>query len=245
MQNLLASLLLLCSLSAYALDDVSAILAAADRFRLPAQSARVETLVELYKNDELEKSREYRVYLKPGRRSLVLFQAPQEAGQKVLMVEENFWMLMPKSSRPIRITPAQKLLGEASTGDIATMTWSEYYQGTVTDPQADYAGIPALRLELTSKVEGTTYAKIALWLERETYAPLAADLYVASGKLAKQARYALEGAGDQRRVMRMTLLDNIQKNQRTEVKILSLQAAELADKHFNPMFLMRNDIQEN
>jgi len=229
----------------HALDEVAKILVAADHYRLSDASSRVETVVELYKNDALDKTRAYRVYLKPGRRSLVLFQSPQEAGQKVLMVEENFWILMPKSRRPLKITPAQKLLGEASTGDIATMTWSEYYDGTVTDPQADYAGTPALRLALTSKVTGTTYANLDLWVERETYAPLAADLYVASGKLAKQARYYLAGEGKERRVTRMTLLDKIQTNQRTEVKVLSVTAAELADKYFNPMFLVRNDIQED
>jgi len=35
------------------------------------------------------------------------------------------------SQRPLRITPMQKLLGDASTGDIATMSWADDYTGTV------------------------------------------------------------------------------------------------------------------
>jgi Outer membrane lipoprotein-sorting protein len=227
-----------------AVPEVATILKIADSFRLPIATARVETVVELYKNEVLEKSREYRVYLKPGRRSLVLFRSPQEAGQKVLMVAENFWMLMPNSRRPIRITPIQKLLGEAATGDIATLTWSEYYSGTLAKADTDYQGIPALNLALDSKVKGTTYAHIDLWVARDDYAPLAADLYVQSGKLAKQAKFITETVANQRRVVRMTLLDRLQHHRRTEVKMLSVTAAELPDKYFNPMFLIRNNLEE-
>ncbi|NJO16268.1 MAG: outer membrane lipoprotein-sorting protein [Thioploca sp.] len=230
--------------SVASLPEVATILKVADSFRLPTATARVETLVELYKNEVLEKSREYRVYLKPGRRSLVLFRSPQEAGQKVLMVEENFWMLMPNSRRPIRITPIQKLLGEAATGDIATLTWSEYYSGTLVEADTDYQGTPALSLALDSKVKGTTYAHIDLWVARDDYAPLAADLYVQSGKLAKQAKFITETVAGQRRVVRMTLLDRLQRQRRTEVKMLSVTAAELPDKYFNPMFLIRNNLEE-
>jgi hypothetical protein len=227
-----------------ALPEVAAMLQAADSFRLPTATARVETIVELYKDEVLEKTREYRVYLKPGRRSLVLFRSPQEAGQKVLMVEENFWMLMPNSRRPIRITPIQKLLGEAATGDIATLTWSEYYRGTLMPTAANYQGTPALSLSLDSKVKGTTYAHIDLWVDRKDYAPLAADLYVQSGKLAKQAKFITATVAGQRRVVRMTLLDHLQHHRRTEVKMLSVTAAELPDKYFNPMFLIRNNLEE-
>ena len=91
----------------------------------------MKTRVSLYKNwsdgteGTLEKERLYEVLIKPGRRSLVLFQSKAEAGQKVLMLDDRYWLLLPKTRRPVRITASQKLLGEASTGDIATMTWSE------------------------------------------------------------------------------------------------------------------------
>ena len=63
------------------------------------------------------------------RQSLVLMQSPAEKGQKVLMLGDDFWLLMPESQRPLRITPMQKLLGAASTGDIASMSWADDYSG--------------------------------------------------------------------------------------------------------------------
>ena len=60
-------------------------------------------------------------FVQRDHQSLVLMRSPAEAGQKVLMLGDDFWLLMPGSQRPLRITPAQKLLGDASTGDIATL----------------------------------------------------------------------------------------------------------------------------
>ncbi len=51
---------------------------------------QVETQIELYKSGKLDKTRRYSVYLKPGRRSLVIFKSAVEIGQKVLIVRKNF-----------------------------------------------------------------------------------------------------------------------------------------------------------
>ncbi len=220
--------------------DASEILEKADRFRLPLTTAKVVTEIELYKNNELDKTRLYHVYMKPGQRSLVLFKSAIELGQKVLMLQENFWLLMPRSRRPIRITPMQKLLGEASTGDIATMTWSEYYKGTIVSENESKDGQETIHLSLDSQSSAATYAHIELWVDKKDFAPLAADLYVKSGKLAKQASYQIGEVDGQRQVTGMVLIDQIQKNRKTVVKTLKVEAADIPDKFYNPQYLARN-----
>ena len=84
----------------------------ADLYRLESSNAKVTTFVKLYEDQTLDKTRAYDVYLRSGRESLVLFKSPVEAGQKMLMLGDNYWLVMPKSRRPIRITPMQKLLGK-------------------------------------------------------------------------------------------------------------------------------------
>lgn len=222
-------------------ESVPALLKAADTWRMPDQSARVETLVELYKNDALDKERRYTVYLKSGRRSLVLMRSPAEAGQKVLMLAENFWLLMPDSQRPLRITPNQKLLGEAATGDIATMTWSEDYTGTV-DGEEDVDGRRCLRLDLTAARPGVTYSRVVLWLDRANRQPVKADLYLHSGKRAKQARYEMGKLDGQTRVVAMMLADDIQTSRRTVIRYLGMTAKEAPDEFFNPAALVRNSL---
>jgi hypothetical protein len=275
-KNLLAIAATLLAFPVFAADDVAALLKKADAYRLQEGAAQVETRVELYRGDALDKERRYTVYLKPGRRSLVLMKSPAEAGQKVLMLADQFWLLMPDTQRPLRITATQKLLGEASTGDIANMTWSDDYEGKVADekecpaPPASLSPGPSpasgrgekdslplpragegsrerararcLHLDLAAARPGVTYARIELYLDKASKLPIKADLYVNSGKRAKEAWYEARTVDGQLRVMSMTLLDDIQAGRRTVVRYQSIVAREAPDEFFNPAALVRNSL---
>jgi len=238
---------LLCIFAAgpvLAADDVAAMLKQADDYRLADAESRVETMVKLYNHGELDKEKRYTVFIKPGRRSLVLFRSAGEAGQKVLMLDDAFWMLMPGTRRPLRITPMQKLLGEASTGDVATLTWSEDYTGKLVN--ANYSGEPCetacKQLELISTHKGTSYQRIELWLDKRNV-PLYARLYLKSGRLAKEARYTLGKLNGKESVTAMTLFDSINTSKRTEIHYLSTKPASIPDKFYNPTFLLRENLE--
>lgn len=161
--------LALTSAPSWAIDSqqVTEMIAKADSYRLNSeQASKVVSLVALYQDEQLDKTREYNVYTRPNRESLVVFKSAVEAGQKMLMIEDNYWLLMPKSRRPIRITPMQKLLGEASVGDISTLTWSEDYQGEwVAEQSVDMPGgeqLDTYHLKLTAKTKGASYQSIDL-----------------------------------------------------------------------------------
>ncbi|MEO8008427.1 MAG: outer membrane lipoprotein-sorting protein [Betaproteobacteria bacterium] len=223
--------------------DVQALLKTADRYRLPAQALMVETEVKLFKANNLDKERRYTVYVKPGRRSLVVMQSPSEKGQKVLMLGEEFWQIMPQSQRPIRITPMQKLLGDASVGDIATMNWGEDYTGTVV-AEENIGGTTCLHLSLTAQVRGMSYQRIELYLAKADLRPVQAGLYVASDKLAKRATFTVEDVAGRPQVAEMILVDEIQAGRRTVIRYLKRQARSIPDEFYNPMFLTRNDLKE-
>jgi hypothetical protein len=226
---------------AMAETDVATLLKKADAFRLSGAELRVETEIRLFKSGKLDKKRRYTVFLKPGRRSLVLFRSPSELGQKLLMLDDQFWIMMPRSRRPIRITPTQKLLGEASSGDLATLTWSEDYKGVITG-KAVVDDVPCLVLDLKAARTGVTYAGITLYLAEADHRPVKADLYVASGKLAKVARFKMGTLNGRRQVISMTLIDRIQIKRLTEVHYLAMRPQSLPDKVYNPAYLVRNDL---
>ena len=237
--------LLSFSLGAMAADEgkVKALLKQADDYRLAIASGRVETEVRSFKGDTLDKTRLYSVYLKPGRRSLVLFRTASERGQKMLMLGDDYWLMMPSSQRPLRITAMQKLLGEASTGDIATMTWSEDYDGAVSGEDV-IDGLPCLKLDLLGQRKGVSYPRIVLYLAKKDRHPVQAELYVASDKLAKLARFRMGEVGGRRQVTVMTLVDHLQKDRSTEVHYLSRTDRTLSDDYFNPAFLVRADLSQ-
>lgn len=237
-------LLLLAALAAGAAqagDEVRALLKKADAYRLPAESVRVDTDVEMYRNDVLDKERRYTVYVKPGRRSLVLMKSPVEAGQKVLMLAEHFWLLMPDSQRPLRITASQKLLGDAASGDIASMTWSEDYEGAVVG-EAEIDGRRCLRLDLAAARPGVTYARVELFLDQASAQPVKADLYVHSGKRAKEAWYEAGRIDGAVRIVAMTLRDDIQTGRKTVIRYRGMVRKDAPDEFFNPQALARNPL---
>ena len=240
--SILMFLLLSLSETAQA-ADIKALLKQADAYRLPDAQLQVETEVQLFKAGKLDKERSYTVYVKPGRRSLVLMQSPSEKGQKVLMLGDDFWQIMPQSQRPIRVTPLQKLLGDASAGDIATMTWSEDYEGKIVG-ETKIDDIPCLRLDLTATRKGVSYQRVELYLSKVGSKPVKADLYVASDKLAKQALFTVESVDGRPQVSSMRLIDQIQTNRETLIRYVSRKARTIPDEYYNPMFLTRSDLKE-
>jgi hypothetical protein len=220
--------------------DVDTILKKADAFRLPDASAQLDTLVQTFKNGQPDKEKRYQVLVRPGGKSLVLSRSPGEAGQKVLMSGDDFWLLVPGSARPMRITPMQKLLGEASTGDIANMTWAGDYTGTVVR-ELEVDGVPCLELDLAALRKSLSYQRIVLHVARSDYRPVHADLFAASDRKIKQARYSVETRNGRASVTRMTLIDEIQTSRQTQVHVQSNKPRAFGDELFNPMYLSRND----
>lgn len=229
-------------------EQVAQMLQRADNYRLKEDAARVISLVSLYQAGELDKTREYHVYTRSNRESLVIFKSAVEAGQKMLMLQDNYWLQMPKSRRPIRITPMQKLLGEASVGDISTLTWSDDYQGqwqaqeTLTLP--DGQSLNTHKLALTALTSGSSYQHIDLWIAQKDDFPIKADLYLRSGKLAKQAWFERGVQQGVSRVVSMTLLDSIQPAKKTVIEYQDIQPWALEDKFYNPSYLIKADVSQ-
>lgn len=222
--------------------DVATLLKAADRSRMGADNLQVETQVTISHADGTpDKERRYRVFAQAEHRSLVMMQSPAEQGQKVLMLGDDFWLLMPGSQRAMRITPMQKLLGDASIGDIATLSWAEDYTGTLSgEARCGEPAQPCLHLSLQASRKGVSYQRIELWLGKAHHEPVRADLYVLSDKLAKRARFVLDPASPVPQVAEMHLQDELSSRKLTRVRYLSRKPHTVPPAWLNPMFLARN-----
>ncbi|MBC3933270.1 outer membrane lipoprotein-sorting protein [Undibacterium curvum] len=234
----------LFSLSAAQATEVSQIIKTTDQLRTGGGNMQVETEITTYLRDgTLEKERKYRVYSQAQRQSLVLMQSPAEKGQKVLMSGDDFWMLLPGSQRPMRITAMQKLLGDASVGDIATMNWADDYQATLTGEEI-CGSQPCLHLRLDASRKSLAYQHIELWVGKKYYEPLKADLYVQSEKLAKQARFVMDKTQAPSAVVEMRLSDQLSSHKETRIRYLSRQSKTVPEAWLNPMFLAKNPVLE-
>ena len=247
---MLATTLLAAALQAQA-QDVAPLLKAADRYRMSSDNLQVETLISVFNADGTpDKERRYTVFAQTGHQSLVLMQSPAEKGQKVLMLGDDFWLLMPGSQRPLRITPMQKLLGDASTGDVATLSWADDYSATLVGEERCAEGSAAatpsacLHLSLNARRKGVTYQRIELWIGKTHHEPVRADLYVQSDKQAKQARFVMDKPSAPTMVTEMVLLDRLSNHKQTRVRYLSRKERTVPPIWLNPMFLAKNPALE-
>ena len=231
-------------------QDVPTLLKAADKYRMGAENMQVDTQISVFNTDgSPDKERRYTVFAQVKHQSLVLMQSPAEKGQKVLMLGDDFWLLMPNSQRPLRITPMQKLLGDASTGDIATMSWADDYSGTLAGEEP--CGEPrqaCVHLSLNANRKGVTYQRIELWLGKTRHEPIKADLYVQSDKLAKQARFVMDkpstATSAPTLVTEMLLRDQLTNQKETQVRYLGRKEKSVPEAWLNPMCLARNPVLE-
>lgn len=242
-----ASALLLASttLAAHA-DDVTTWLQTADGYRMSSDNLQVDTQISVFNTDgSLDKERRYLVFAQAGHRALVMMQSPAERGQKMLMLGDDYWLLMPASQRPLRITPMQKLLGDASSGDIATLSWAGDYAGTLVGDEP--CGDPAQtcrHLSLAATRKSVSYQRIELWLGKTHGEPVRADLYVLSDKLEKQARFVVDQPAKPTKVVDMLLRDQLTNKKATRVRYLERQPRSVPEAWLNPMFLARNPALE-
>ena len=101
--RLLITAAVLLATRAHAAPDVPSLLQQADRYRGGNTALQVETQVTTLRRDgSTDKERRYTVFTQSQHRSLVLMRSPAEAGQKVLMLGDDFWLLLPGSARALR-----------------------------------------------------------------------------------------------------------------------------------------------
>ena len=205
-----------------------------DELRVGQDTVLIHTQVQLYKSGNLSSQKLYDVYVGQHDQSLAVFKSDKEKGQKVLMKGDDYWLQMPTSKRRIRISPMQKLLGDASTGDIAQLRWSQDYQ--VIDQQTQNG---QLQLSLLGKRKALSYQKIELWFDLQAGHPTHAELYLGSGKMAKRASFKIDDLNGKTQITQMTLEDQILSQQKTVIRYLDVQPVTLPPQFFNPAYLTR------
>jgi len=230
MKRLAILLILAGTLKAASPDNV---LARVDAYRNPLASFAVD--VELTATTtSLTTSRtdvsRFKVYGKGTEKSLVEFTYPQsEKGKYLLMTRDAMWVFMPDTSRPIRISPLQRLAGQASNGDVARTSFTVDYDQKSVSEEGN-----ALVLDLKAKDAGVAYDRVRLWVDAKTYQPIKADFYVVSGKLIKRAFYREYGEMNGRRVMtRIEIEDLLRPGNKTVMRYANLQPKDNPEKMFN------------
>lgn len=190
---------LLIGFDAHAVADAQAILAASDAIRNPAHAFKVTvTLTEFDKGAQIDAS----TLLSYSRKvegsgqfaSLIAFWQPaRDLGKLMLKNGSDLWFYDPGTKASVRLSPQQRLMGQAANGDVVTVNFAKDYTATMVGEETIQDGERktrmAYKLNLVSNGGDATYASIDLWVDADSSSPLKARFLAESGRLLKTAYY--------------------------------------------------------
>jgi hypothetical protein len=195
---------------------------------------RLTTLVDEKQKDQTE----FELLVSGRDKTLVKFASGRDKGNYLLMAGDDMWIYILNTRKPIRITPIQRLMGEASNGDVARANFSQDYDATLLGEEA-LDGAACWKLELQAKSPGATYHRIEYWVEKQTHLPKRADFYLISGKFYKTAFFEKfeKLPFVERFLTRTVLIDQLRPGRKTVMEYFAVQPEKIPDKYFNKNYL--------
>src|SRR5919206_2785501 len=130
------------SLSLAAPPSPAEIVAATDAIRNPGEPFRVSLSLVEFENGSARDTVQLAVHSKmdPATRqyrNLVRYEAPpRDKGKLVLLSAANMWFYDPASKASIRISPQQRLIGQASDGDVLTVNLAHDYSAKLVGEES-------------------------------------------------------------------------------------------------------------
>lgn len=126
--------------------------------------------------------------------SLLKFVLPaRDAGKLMLRNGDDLWFYDPSTKASVRLSPQQRLLGQASNGDVVTANLAGEYEASVLAEEDVMDGERKTRrsykLGLKAQAPTATYAAIELWVDGDDNRPIKGLFYAESGRLLKTVYY--------------------------------------------------------
>ncbi len=201
-------------------EKAQEILAASDKIRNPQRPFSLTTTLTEYHNAHQTDSNTLQVYAKAEAdtgqyRNLIRFVAPARDLNKLMLKNGNdLWFYDPASQASVRISPRQRLLGQAANGDVVTVNLAmDYHARLVGDEDIDdgeRVKRHCHKLALTAATNSVTYDSVEIWVDTESARPYKAKFYADSGELLKTAYYRhFEKQLDVERPLETVIIDGL------------------------------------
>ena len=176
-------------------------------------------------------------------RNLVRYvEPPRDAGKIALLDGRNLWFYDPASKASVRISPQQRLVGQASIGDVLTINLAIDYTATLlgdeTITDAEHQKRDCWHLDLKAATDIATYARVEYWVEHDSFHPIKAKFYSDSGRLLKILYY--RGYADRLGLVRPTeaiIIDAVDSSLVTTVTFGDLRFQDIPETWFQRDYL--------
>jgi outer membrane lipoprotein-sorting protein len=213
--------------------DAQVLVERSDIVRNGWASYGVRVKISNYEAGKQDEEHVYQVSQKGTEKTHVEFLSPREKGQYLLMLGDDMWIYLPDTSRPVRITPLERLTGNTSNGDVARTHCAVDYEATYL--RSERVGETNCHvLELKAKRKGSTYQRIEYWLRADDARPVKAEFYLTSGKHVKSETFdEYQQVNGRTLLRRATIYDWIRKSSRSVMEYSGFAPREFPDKLFH------------
>jgi outer membrane lipoprotein-sorting protein len=242
--------LLLAAGATIAAPDAQSILEASDAVRNPNKPFGLTVQLIEYRNARQVGENTLQVYsradIKSGQfRSLVRFVAPPRDADKLMLKNGNdMWFFDPASKATIRISPQQRLLGQAANGDVVTVNLAKDYHAELAAEEdvqdGDRQTRHCYKLAVSATAPNVTYDHLEMWIAVGTNRPVKARYYSESGRLLKTAyfrRFQMQLGGE--RPTETIIIDGLDPNWVTVMRYTDYAWREVPEVWLQRDFLPR------
>ncbi|PAT39118.1 outer membrane lipoprotein-sorting protein [Vandammella animalimorsus] len=126
--------------------------------------------------------------------NLIRFESPaRDHGKLMLRNGLELWFYDPSTRASVRISPQQRLLGQASNGDVMSTRLARDYTASFVQRETirdgDRQERATLQLKLLAQRGDVPYAAIDYWIDASSHRPVMARYRSAEGRLLKTAYF--------------------------------------------------------
>jgi hypothetical protein len=233
-----------------ATQDPQSLLAASDAIRNPGQPFKVVVNVtEFDRGQQVDASTmvSFARTLDSGGQFVSLLQFVQparDAGKLMLKAGNDLWFFDPGTKASVRVSPQQRLLGQASNGDVVTVNFARDYKAAMiaeeTIQDGERRSRKAYKLGLTANSPDAAYASVELWIDSESSSPLKARFFADSARLLKTAYYRrFEQQLGAQRPTETVIIDGLNPQSVTVVRLSGFATKNLPVTWFQRDYLPR------
>lgn len=239
---------------AFAAPRADEILAASDAIRNPGKSFSVTvTLTEFQSGKQVDTSTlaSYSRTRQQGGQfaTLIRFVLPaRDAGKLMLKNGNDMWFYDPTNKASVRLSPQQRLMGQASNGDVTTVNLSKDYTASLAGEEEIQDGErrtrKAHKLALTAATSDVPYASIEMWVDVENNRPLKARFFAESSRLLKTVYYRrFQPQLGAERPTETVIIDGLDPKLVTLMRFSDYVAREIPDTWMQRDFLPRFQLE--
>lgn len=220
------------------------ILKKTDEIRAPIAPFVFDLKVLDFQKDELQTEVHFTVFVRGSHeevyRSLAKWTHPIADKGKILLMDGNvFWLYTPGTRNSIRISPAQRLAGLATTADIASVNFERDYK-VIFKVLEEVRGHLCHRLIMRAKNDEVAYHALELYVSQSTNRPVMCKYYAVSGRMLKIAFFKdFKDAVNEKRPHELFLVDAVDENHTTRMIYTSIKLEE------KPVFMYDRDYLPN